>query len=181
MVKGREDISIEELESELLGAMRTIRRIGPGQEENFALNKITVFLTFLATIFDRIALFGWVIAGFSILVGGFGISNIMFVSVKERTPIIGIQKALGAKQSFILIQFLSEAVILCIIGGLIALGIIFIQSLGLNAVMPFHLVLTFQNIILGIGISSFIGILSGYLPARQAAKLDPIQAIRYGI
>lgn len=181
LVKGRDDISAEEMEEELEGTLRAIRKLAPGQEDNFALNKITIFTQFLEKVFGQINLYGWIIAGFSILVGGFGIANIMFVSVKERTPIIGIQKSLGAKGYFILIQFLGEAVILCVLGGLIGLLLIALLVGIINASTPMHLIITFKNIMTGIGISSLIGIISGYVPSLQAAKMDPIDAIRYNV
>jgi putative ABC transport system permease protein len=181
MVKGKPREDIDKLEDELHGAMRGVRKLGPWDEDNFALNRITAFTSFLTSLFGQINLFGLIIAGFSILVGGFGIANIMFVSVKERTPIIGIQKSLGAKSYFILIQFLGESVFLCILGGIIALFLIFILSKILNQFITLELVLTMKNIILGIGISSVIGVLSGFIPSLQAARMDPIEAIRTSI
>ncbi|MGZ5243106.1 MAG: ABC transporter permease, partial [Bacteroidia bacterium] len=181
LIKAPEGVTADELEDELRGAMRATRRLSPRQDDNFALNKITVFLTVITNVFDKINLFGWVIAGFSILVGGFGIANIMFVSVKERTSIIGIQKALGARRFFILVQFLGEAVILCLLGGIIGLLLIAGLSALLNLVLPFQIILTLENMLIGLGISSLIGILSGYIPSRQAARMDPIEAIRFSM
>lgn len=178
MVKAPEKLSVDKLGDELHGMMRSIRRLPPKAEENFAINKITMVTTFLAGIFDKISLYGWIIAGFSILVGGFGIANIMFVSVKERTHLIGIQKSIGARKVFIMIQFLGESILLCIIGGLIGILLIFLLSTILNFVLPFKIYLTLQNIFIGLGLSSIIGVLSGYFPARAAANLDPIEAIR---
>jgi putative ABC transport system permease protein len=180
-VKGRPGQPISELEEELRGVMRSVRKLDPREDDNFALNKITIFTNLLTKLFAQINLYGWVIAGFSILVGGFGIANIMFVSVKERTSIIGIQKALGAKSYFILIQFLAESVILCILGGVIGLLLVFLISKAVNVVFPIELVLTFKNIMIGIGISSVIGVIAGYVPSQQAASMDPIEAIRTGI
>jgi putative ABC transport system permease protein len=178
MVKGKKGESLDRLEDELRGAMRGVRKLGPWDDDNFALNRITIFTNFITNLFSQINFFGFIIAGFSILVGGFGIANIMFVSVKERTPIIGIQKSLGAKSYFILIQFLGESIFLCVLGGLIALFIIFIITLILNVFLPLQLVLTLKNILIGISISSVIGIVSGFIPSLQAAKMDPIEAIR---
>jgi putative ABC transport system permease protein len=124
---------------------------------------------------------GWMIAGFSLLVGGFGIANIMFVSVKERTNLIGIQKSLGAKNRFILFQFLFEAIILCIIGGLIGLFFVWIIAMILTKLIDFEFVLSAGNIILGTSLAAFIGLLSGILPAITASKLDPVEAIRSGM
>jgi putative ABC transport system permease protein len=130
----------------------------------------------IGSIFDVISAAGWVIGGFSILVGGFGIANIMFVSVKERTNIIGIQKSLGAKNYFILFQFLFEAVFLSLIGGIS--GILIVFALTFIQLGSLELILSFKNIILGLGVSSAIGIVSGIVPATLAARLDPVEAIR---
>ena len=122
---------------------------------------------------------GWIIAAFSILVGGFGTANIMFVSVKERTFLIGIEKALGSPRYFILTQFLGEAIFLCLIGGLIGLFLVFLVVLAVNSFQSdLHLVLTLKNVIIGIGLSSVIGIVAGFIPAYRASRLDPINAIR---
>ena len=180
LVKGKNGESLYKLEDDLVGAMRNVRRLGPWDDDNFALNRITIFTDFITKMFGKINFFGWVIAGFSILIGGVGIANIMFVSVKERTAIIGIQKSLGARSYFILAQFLCESVFLCVLGGVIGLLLIFFLSLILNLVLPLHLVLTFKNCFIGISISSVIGVVSGYVPSLQAAKMDPIEAIRSG-
>ena len=124
---------------------------------------------------------GWIIGAFSILVGGFGIANIMFVSVKERTNQIGIQKALGAKNWFILAQFLFESVVLCLIGGIIGLGIVYVGVLLASDALDFEFVLTGSNIILGLTISAMIGIISGFIPSYTASQLDPVEAIRSGM
>ena len=126
-------------------------------------------------------LVGWIISGFSLLVGGFGIANIMFVSVKERTNLIGIQKSLGAKNKFILFQFLFEAIILSVIGGLIGLFLVWLIALVLTKVLDFEFVLSMANIFLGTGLAAVIGLISGILPAITASKLDPVEAIRTGM
>jgi putative ABC transport system permease protein len=123
-----------------------------------------------------ISVAGWVIGGFSILVGGFGIANIMFVSVRERTNIIGIQKSLGARNYFILFQFLFEAVCLSLIGG--GSGILLVYLLSFIPLGSLELVLSFNNIILGLGVSSAIGVVAGIVPATLAARMDPVEAIR---
>jgi putative ABC transport system permease protein len=124
---------------------------------------------------------GWIISLFSLLVGGFGIANIMFVSVKERTNLIGIQKSLGAKNKFILFQFLFEAIILCVIGGIIGLFLVWTIAIILSSVLDFEFVLSFSNILIGTGLAAFIGLISGILPAISASKLDPVEAIRSGM
>ncbi|MGY8953799.1 MAG: ABC transporter permease, partial [Flavobacteriales bacterium] len=131
-----------------------------------------------AKLFDVLGIAGGIIGLFSILVGGFSIANIMFVSVKERTGLIGIQKSLGAKNFFILFQFLSEAIFLCLLGGLFGLLIIFSLTLIVNATGKFYLSLSSDNIILGLSLSAAIGTISGIWPAYIASRLDPVEAIR---
>lgn len=178
IIQPRDGISIRQLRDEVTAILRNQRTISPLEEDNFAINQVSIAKQFLDNLFGVINLAGWIIGGFSILVGGFGISNIMFVSVKERTSIIGIQKALGAKNYFILIQFLFEAIVLCLIGGALALAIVWILVILINNFIDFRLVLSTGNILLGIFISFFIGVFSGIMPAYSASRLDPVEAIR---
>jgi putative ABC transport system permease protein len=171
-----DDIGQENLEGEVTGLMRSLRSIKPKQESNFSVNRLDGLNQFFDGIFAALNVAGALIAGFSLLVGGFGIANIMFVSVKERTNIIGIQKSLGAKNYFILFQFLFEAVFLSLIGGLVGIGLVVLLTLIPQDALP--LLLTMKNIVTGLFISSFIGILSGIIPAWVAAKMDPVIAIR---
>ena len=178
MVDAKQGVSLNQLKVELRNILRNFRTVPPLDQDNFAINQISIATRFLDNLFEIIGLAGWVIGGFSILVGGFGISNIMFVSVKERTRIIGIQKALGAKRIFILIQFLFEAVFLCFLGGTLALLIIFILVVLINSFIDFELFLSIKNIILGLFVSFVIGLISGLSPAYAASNLDPVEAIR---
>ena len=178
MVKAKPNVTNNELIDELTGIMRSVRRLKPKAEENFALNQISMLINTFAQLFKVINWAGIIIGMFSILVGGFGIANIMFVSVKERTRLIGIQKSLGAKNTFILFQFLSEAVILCIIGGLIGIGLLWLLVLAVQQGGNFDIFLSIQNVLLGLGISVAIGLISGIWPAKSASNLDPVEAIR---
>lgn len=171
-------ITNEQLRDELTGILRSYHRLKPGEEDDFAINETSVISKGFDSFFAIIATIGWVIGGFSLLVGGFGIANIMFVSVKERINIIGIQKALGAKNFFILFQFLFEAIALALIGGIVGLLIVFLLVLIGNAAFDLGMVLTIGNIVLGVTVSSAIGLVSGFVPAYQASKLDPVEAMR---
>lgn len=177
-VKAKPNISNAEMMDELTGVLRGLRRLKPSVEPNFALNETSLLTQGFDALFGIIGTAGWIIGGFSILVGGFGIANIMFVSVKERTNLIGIQKSLGAKNIFILFQFLSESVLLSSIGGLFGLLLTFIiTELGKGAI-GMDISLTGTNITLGFTISVLIGIISGFIPAYSASQLDPVEAIR---
>ncbi len=178
VVKGKEGIPLEELVGELRGLMRSIRSLKPGQEDNFSLNESTMLTAELDRVFDIITRVGFVIGLFSILVGGFGIANIMFVSVKERTNIIGIQKSLGAKNYFIMLQFLIEAIVLCLMGGILGLLLVYGGTFLVTALADITIRLYLSNIMIGIGSSLGIGVLAGIIPAWFASKLDPVEAIR---
>lgn len=178
IVKAAEGIPLEEVESELQGVTRSIRRISPLQEDDFALNKTTIITAELDSMFAIVNTAGFLIGILSVLVGGFGIANIMFVSVKERTHIIGIQKSLGAKNYFILSQFLIESVVLCIIGGGAGLFIVYSLAFSLKLLAGVSVVVHLSEIILAISISTIIGLISGIIPAVMASRLDPVEAIR---
>lgn len=178
LVRARPGISNDELISELTGLLRSERRLSPLEEEDFALNQTSLISNQFDSLFDVVGIAGWVIGGFSILVGGFGIANIMFVSVKERTNIIGIQKSLGAKNYFILMQFLFESVFLSLIGGFIGLLIVYLITLAAGDSIGMEITLSRSNIILGFTISILIGVVSGFVPAYGASQMDPVEAIR---
>ena len=176
-VQAREGVSVDELSDELTSILRSIRRLKPMDDNNFALNQTSLISNQLDQVFKVINIAGFFIGIFSILVGGFGIANIMFVSVKERTHLIGIEKAIGAKNYFILMEFLIESVILSLVGGIAGLLIIGLLTAIVNLTSDFTMYLTMGNILLGLGISSLIGLVSGFAPALQAARMNPVEAI----
>jgi putative ABC transport system permease protein len=179
MVKAKPGIAIQELSDETTMILRAARSLHPEETSNFSVNRASMLSQGLDSIFVAINIGGWIIGGFSILVGGFGIANIMFVSVRERTNIIGIQKALGAKRFFILQQFLVESMLLSIIGGLLGVFMIFISTLVINYLWDLNMYLTIGNIFLAIFISGIIGVVAGYAPANAAAKMNPVEAIGF--
>jgi putative ABC transport system permease protein len=179
MVKAKEGVPLQELSDEATMILRASRRLQPNEVENFSLNQASVISQTFSGVFAGINIGGWVIGGFAILVGGFGIANIMFVSVRERTNIIGIQKALGAKKFFILQQFLVESMLLSIIGGLLGVLMIFIGTLIINYLYELNMYLTLSNMFLAVFISGIIGVVAGYAPANTAAKMNPVEAIGF--
>lgn len=179
--KPEKGVDMEEYKSEISQKLRSFRGLKAGEIDNFFVNVFAGFLDLIDGIIAQMNVVGWIISGFSLLVGGFGIANIMFVSVKERTNLIGIQKSLGAKNRFILFQFLFEAVILSIIGGIIGLLLVWVIALILTNALDFEFVLSMGNVFLGTGLAAIIGLISGILPAIAASKLDPVEAIRTGM
>jgi len=180
IIKPEKGIDMDEFKAEITQKLRTHRGIKTTEIDNFFINVLSGFTDLLDGVITNMNIMGWLIAGFSLLVGGFGIANIMFVSVKERTNLIGIQKSLGAKNKFILFQFLFEAIILCVIGGAIGLILVWLITIVLTKTLEFEFVLSLGNIILGTSLAAIIGLIAGILPAISASKLDPVEAIRSG-
>ena len=182
IIKPKEDDDIDGLKAEIIQVLRNKRGIKPDEINSFFITIVAGLQNLIDGIISSLNVIGWVISGFSLLVGGFGIANIMFVSVKERTNLIGIQKSLGAKNKFILFQFLFEAVILAVVGGLVGLFLVWIGTIiGSSLTEDFEFVLSPQNMALGFFISSVIGLISGVIPALRASRLDPVEAIRTGM
>lgn len=178
MVNGKEGISSKALVDDLEGVMRQIRRLSPKDDDNFALNDINTLSESVNGFFGSVNAGGWAIAGLSLIVGAFGVANIMFVTVRERTSQIGLKKAIGAKSRTILTEFLLESAFLCLIGGAIGLGMVWLLSVVLSTIMPFPIIIAPDIIILAFSICIILGILSGIIPASIAAKMNPVMAIR---
>jgi len=172
-------VSLDQLKAEITVAMRAARQLRPAEEENFTLNQLSILDGLLDQIFKIVNMAAWIIGLFSILVGGFGIANIMFVSVRERTKMIGIKKSLGARRSAILAEFIIEAILLCILGGLWGLLSVYLMMALIGYVNPDYIFeMNVKNMIIGVGLSIVIGLISGFLPAVRAAYMDPVIAIR---
>ena len=178
MVQAKDKVPMAELKDDLLGAMRSLRKLKPTQDDDFSLNDIDSFSNFIKDIFSGVNMGGWAIAALSLFVGMFGVANIMFVTVRERTSQIGLKKAIGAKKGTILTEFLLESAFLCMIGGLIGLILVFILTFLLSSALGFAVVISPNILGLAIGICLFVGILAGIIPASIAARMDPVVAIR---
>jgi putative ABC transport system permease protein len=178
MVQPKEGVAKQLLVDELRGNMRQLRKLSPKEEDNFALNDIQQFSDQIGAFFGSVNIGGWAIAGLSLIVGAFGVANIMFVTVRERTSQIGLKKAIGAKSRTILSEFLLESAFLCVIGGLIGLLMVWLLALVLSSVLPFPIVIAPGIIVLALSICIVLGILSGIIPASIAAKMNPVVAIR---
>ncbi|HXB43120.1 MAG TPA: ABC transporter permease [Puia sp.] len=178
MVQGRPNADIPELKDELDGAMRSIRKLSPTQEDNYALNDIESFSKFMHDIFGNLSLGGWAITALSLIVGMFGVANIMFVTVRERTGQIGLKKAIGAKRGTIMVEFLLESAFLCIIGGMIGLVAVLILTQIFSAMFSFKVFVAGSTIAFAIGICLVVGVIAGIIPAFIAARMDPVVAIR---
>ncbi len=162
---------------QLIGIMRKVRGLTPFQKDNFSINQQTMFTDTFNRIVGAIEDVGLFITALALFVGGIGIMNIMFVSVTERTKEIGVRKALGAKRRTILLQFLIEATLICLGGGLVGLGFSYPLSMLVDKFLPTSMPLSLA--IIGILISLFVGVVSGIVPAYRASRLDPVEALRY--
>ena len=182
IIKPKKGVDMGAFEQVLKQKYRNYRGLKADEPDNFFVNKLSGMTDAIDGIIGFMNTVGWIISGFSLLVGGFGIANIMFVSVKERTNLIGIQKSLGAKNRFIMFQFLFEAIVLAIIGGLVGLGLVWVTALiASNFTGEFNFILSFWNMFIGFSLSTLIGLISGVIPAISAARLDPVEAIRTGM
>jgi putative ABC transport system permease protein len=166
------------LKDDLKGSMRAVRKLSPVQEDNFSLNDVNDWSTAFESAFSGVKMGGAIIGGISLIVGLFGVANIMFVSVKERTNQIGLKKAIGAKSRIILTEFLLEAAFLCLIGGMVGLLLVFALTKILSGSFNFPVYISTSNMVWAIGICFVVGILAGIIPASMAAKLNPVEAIR---
>jgi putative ABC transport system permease protein len=175
-VKASSLVHLEDAKEELRGVLRRIRHVAPGDADDFAINQQEQFINTFQRVAGTIAAVGVFITGLSLFVGGIGIMNIMFVSVAERTREIGVRKAIGAKRRAILVQFLSEAASICLIGGLIGLTI----AWGLTFAIREHLPVTLSVpiAVVALIVSLLTGVVSGFLPAWRAARMNPVDALR---
>ena len=178
MVQAKPGIPSKALQDELNGVMRQLRKLSPTQEDNFTCNDVAQFKDQIESVFGSINSGGWAIAGLSLIVGAFGVANIMFVTVRERTSQIGLKKAIGARSSTILYEFLLESAFLCIIGGLVGLFLVWILALALSAVLPFAITIAPSIIFLALSICIILGVIAGIIPASIASKMNPVDAIR---
>jgi putative ABC transport system permease protein len=178
IAKGKDGVSTAALSDELKGIMRQIRKLSPTQEDNFSLNSVEAFSKAITGFFSVLNIVGGIVGGISLVVGLFGIANIMFVTVKERTGVIGLKKAVGAKKSSILFEFLLEAIILCLLGGAIGLLFVFIGTVISSRLLNFPIYISLPMLMVTIIVCLVVGIIAGIFPASRAARLDPVVAIR---
>lgn len=172
-----EGVDKQAFKDELRILLRSCRGLSPSEKDNFSISEMTFLLNAFEDVFSSVSLAGWIIGAFSLLIGGFGIANIMFVSVRERMNQIGIQKALGAKKYVILTQYLVEASVLSVAGGLIGMLLVWVLFLILNSFSDLVFEISLFNAVNGMVISIVIGVLAGIIPAYQAATVEPVKAI----
>jgi len=177
-IKAKEGVKLNNLKGEVTGILRAERRLKPKEDDNFALNTLSIISNLFDAVFGQLRIVGLVIGIFSMIVGMFSVANIMFVSVKERTNIIGVKKALGAKSWVILLEFLTESIILCLIGGAIGLFFVWLMTFAASNLAGFEIFLSQKNLIIGVVTANATGIIAGLVPALLAARMDPVEAIR---
>jgi putative ABC transport system permease protein len=178
MVQAKENVSVEALRDDLKGAMRSIRKLGPLEEDDFTLNSVSDFSKAVSGFFSSVNLGGWFIGLLSLIVGTFSIANIMFVTVRERTPFIGLKKAIGARKRTILTEFLLESAFICMLGGFIGVTLVFILTRILSSALDFPVFISVGLMGLALFLCVLIGVLAGIIPASIAARMDPVVAIR---
>jgi putative ABC transport system permease protein len=178
MVQGQDYLTSKALKDDLMGTMRAIHKLTPTKDIDFALNDVNDLAESISSAFVGLNIGGAVIGGISLIVGLFGVANIMFVTVRERTGQIGLKKALGAKKRVILSEFLLESAFLCIIGGLMGLILVFLLSVILTSILAFPVFVSVSNMIWTFFICIFVGVIAGIIPAYKAAQMDPVEAIR---
>jgi putative ABC transport system permease protein len=177
-IKANDGVSETQMKDDIVINMRKLRFLKPREENNFALNSSSMFSEGINAVFAALNGAGYVIGGFALLVGIFSVANIMFVSVKERTNVIGIKKALGAKQWVILLEFLIESIVLCVLGGIMGLILVWLVLKGFSAISDFEMYVSFNNMIVTLIMAVIAGVIAGFIPALQASKMDPVEAIR---
>jgi putative ABC transport system permease protein len=177
-VKANDGVSEKLLRDDIVLNVRKSHYLKPREKDDFSMNSMTMFADEISGFFTVLNIAGGIIGFFALLVGIFSVANIMFVSVKERTGIIGIKKALGAKRWVILLEFLIESVLLCLIGGIIGLIFVWLVLKGLTAISDFEMYVSPRNMILTLLLAIVSGVFAGFIPAWQAAKMDPVEAIR---
>ncbi|MEI9962875.1 MAG: FtsX-like permease family protein [Limisphaerales bacterium] len=175
-MKAKGLVQIDEAREELRQTMRRVRRLAPNQPDDFAINQQDQIVKMFHRVTGRIAVIGLCVTSLSLFVGGIGIMNIMFVSVAERTREIGIRKAIGAKRRTILLQFLTEAACICLLGGFIGVSIAWLSTLAVKHLLP--TTLSLNIVIMALLVSLLTGLISGFLPAWRAARMNPVDALR---
>lgn len=178
MIKAREEVSNSSLRDEIIPMMRQLRGLRPLENNDFSINEVTVMAQALKSTFGILNVAGFMIGFLALMVGGFGIANIMYVSVRDRTPMIGVKKALGAKKVYILLEFLLESIMLCLVGCAVGLLLVWGVLELLEVYANFEFTLSLKNIVFGVVISTVIGVVFGFLPAYSASRMDPVEAIR---
>lgn len=177
-VKAKKGVRLETLQAELTGVLRAKRLLKPVEDDNFSLNTLSIVSQIFEDVFGIIRIAGYIIGLFAIIVGGFSVANIMFVSVTERTRLIGIKKALGAKNYVILMEFLVESIILCLIGGVVGLIFVILGAQAATSIAEYEIFLSAGNAMRGLFIASASGVVAGIIPAYRASQMVPVDAIR---